>query len=117
MGVSGSSPLSPSIHSRQTRTPFAAASRQYNTTVPPYRCEVYIRPRADILDPQGDAVARALASLGFSGVGEVRIGRYVIVELEASSESAALSEAETMCQKLLANPVTEDFELHLKAGA
>lgn len=85
--------------------------------MPAFRCEVFIRPRADILDPQGDAVAKALSALGFQGVGEVRVGRYILFDLEAADAGAAQAEAGQMCQKLLANPVTEDFELNIKAGA
>jgi phosphoribosylformylglycinamidine synthase subunit PurS len=81
--------------------------------VPSYRCEVYIRPRADILDPQGDAVSRALQSLGFEGVTEVKVGRYILLRTEATSEAEARGAAESMCQKLLANPVTEDYDLQI----
>jgi len=54
-----------------------------------YRCEVYIRPRADILDPQGDAVNNALANLNFQGVSEVKVGKYLTLLLEAGGQSAA----------------------------
>ncbi len=64
-----------------------------------------IRPKAGILDPQGKAVERALPALGFEGVSEVRVGR--MVELEAE-EGADL---EALCEKLLANPLIEDYEV------
>ena len=75
-----------------------------------YRCEVYIRPRADILDPQGDAVLTALNNLSFSGVSEVRVGKYLVLTLEAESADAARELLGDMCAKLLANPITEDYE-------
>lgn len=81
-----------------------------------FRCEVYIRPRKDILDPQGDAVGRALADLGFTGTDDVRIGRYLTLSLSAADESAARASLEEMCRKLLANPVTEDYELKVSAA-
>jgi phosphoribosylformylglycinamidine synthase PurS subunit len=69
------------------------------------RARVLVRPKAGILDPQGQAVARALAALGFQGVGEVRIGRLIELELEDPSR---LGE---MCERLLCNPLIEDHEI------
>jgi phosphoribosylformylglycinamidine synthase subunit PurS len=69
------------------------------------RARVLIRPKDGILDPQGKAVERALPALGFDGVSEVRIGR--MVELEA--EDAA--DLEGLCEKLLANPLVEEYEI------
>ena len=76
-----------------------------------FRCAVHIVPRRGILDPQGKAVADALHSLGFAEVGDVRVGRHVVVETQADSADAAKARVVTMCEKLLANPVTEDFEI------
>ena len=70
-----------------------------------------IRPKEGILDPQGKAVTDALHSLGFPQVGDVRVGRYLVVETDASSVDQARAHARAMCEKLLANPVTEDFEI------
>lgn len=69
------------------------------------KARVLIRPKEGILDPQGKAVERALPALGFSGVRDVRIGR--LVELEADDAS----HLEDLCQKLLANPLIEDYEI------
>ena len=69
------------------------------------RARVLIRPKDGILDPQGKAVERALPALGFEGIGHVRVGR--MVELEAD-DPERLSE---LCEKLLANPLIEDFEI------
>ncbi len=72
---------------------------------------VHIVPRRGLLDPQGKAVADALHSLNFASVQEVQVGRYLVVALSADSADAAQAEVRRMCEQLLANPVTEDFEL------
>jgi phosphoribosylformylglycinamidine synthase subunit PurS len=77
------------------------------------RARVLIRPKAGILDPQGIAVERALPALGFSGVSGVHVGRMVELELDEPQQ------LEAMCEKLLANPLVEDYEVELlgEAGA
>ena len=69
------------------------------------RVRVLVRPKEGILDPQGQTVERALPALGFDGVSDVRIGR--LVELEVPD----IGEVEAMCEKLLANPLVEDYEV------
>jgi phosphoribosylformylglycinamidine synthase len=69
------------------------------------KARVLIRPKEGILDPQGQAVERALPALGFEGVSHVRIGRLVELEVE---DPARLEE---MCERLLANPLIEDYEV------
>jgi phosphoribosylformylglycinamidine synthase PurS subunit len=76
-----------------------------------FRVGVHITPRKGLLDPQGEAVAGALHSLGFNRVAGVHVGRYIVIETEAADAAAASSEVKSMCEKLLANPVTEDFEI------
>ena len=76
-----------------------------------YRIEIRIVPRRGILDPQGKAVADALHTLGFAEVTDARVGRHVVLDLRAPSEDAARDRARAMCEKLLANPVTEDFAI------
>ena len=76
-----------------------------------YRVAVHIVPRRGILDPQGKAVADALHTLGFAGVKDARIGRHVVLELDAADRTTADGAVREMCQRLLANPVTEDFEI------
>lgn len=71
---------------------------------------VLIRPKDGILDAQGKAVETALPALGFEGIGHVRIGR--IVELEAESTDRL----EELCEKLLANPLIEDYEIVTEAS-
>jgi phosphoribosylformylglycinamidine synthase len=69
------------------------------------RARVLVRPKEGILDPQGQAVERALAVLGFSGVGNVRVGRLIELDVEDPSQ---LPE---MCERLLANPLIEEYEV------
>lgn len=76
-----------------------------------YRVAVHIVPRRGILDPQGEAVAHALQSLGFDDVQGVRVGRHVIIDAKANDEAGARGAVSEMCHRLLANPVTEDFEI------
>jgi len=82
-----------------------------------YKVAVHITPRRGILDPQGRTVADALHTLGFGAVREVHIGRHVIVELDASDRETAEQSTRDMCEKLLANPVTEDYEIASIVGA
>jgi phosphoribosylformylglycinamidine synthase len=74
------------------------------------RARVLIRPKAGILDPQGEAVQRALPALGFDGVANVHVGRLVELDVEDSGR------LEEMCEKLLANPLVEDYEVQLLDG-
>jgi phosphoribosylformylglycinamidine synthase PurS subunit len=75
------------------------------------KAKVLIRPKEGILDPQGKAVERALPALGFDGVSNVRVGR--LVELEADDPA----ELDSLCEKLLANPLIEDYEIVLDGDA
>ena len=74
------------------------------------RLTVLIRPKAGILDPQGDAVQASLAHLGFA-VSAARVGRLVDLEIPAMDEVAARREVERMCAELLANPLIECYEV------
>lgn len=76
-----------------------------------FRVAVHITPRRGILDPQGKAVAGALHALGFAAVRDVHVGRHIVLELDAPDAEAATADARAMCERLLANPVTEDFEV------
>ena len=78
-----------------------------------FHVEVRVTPRAGLLDPQGKAIAGALHSLGFGGVAATRVGRLIVMDVEAADEAAARSAAEEMCRKLLANPVTEDYAIEV----
>ncbi|MBO9533508.1 MAG: phosphoribosylformylglycinamidine synthase subunit PurS, partial [Solirubrobacteraceae bacterium] len=69
---------------------------------------VLIRPKAGILDPQGEAVQRALPALGFDGASEVRVGRLVELEID---DQASSDELDQICEQLLANPLIEEYEI------
>ncbi len=74
-----------------------------------FRVAVHVLPRRGILDPQGKAVGDALRSLGFAGVADVHVGRHLVIDTTADSADAAKAAVKSMCDRLLANPVTEDF--------
>ncbi len=75
------------------------------------RYVVDVMPKPEILDPQGKAVHGALPRLGFAGVTDVRQGKRFEVELEGEASDALLEEVRQMAEKLLSNPVIEDFEV------
>lgn len=79
-----------------------------------YRVHVRVTPRDGLLDPQGQAVEHALAALGFGEVTSVRVGRAIELEIDAGSPADAEARARQMCDKLLANPVTEDYDLEVE---
>ncbi len=75
------------------------------------RVHVYLKPA--VLDPQGKAIGNALKGLGFAGVGEVRQGKLIELELAVSDAATARAQVEDMCQQLLANPVIEDYMIEI----
>ena len=78
------------------------------------KATVLVRPKAGILDPQGRAVERSLRQLGFP-VGEARVGRVIDVEVDAATAEEARTEVERMCERLLANPLIESYEIETEA--
>ena len=78
------------------------------------KATVLVRPKAGILDPQGQAVERSLRQLGFAVEG-ARIGRVIDLEVDAATVDEARSEAERMCERLLANPLIESYEIDVEA--
>jgi phosphoribosylformylglycinamidine synthase PurS subunit len=76
-----------------------------------FRVSVHIVPRKGLLDPQGKAVTDALHTLGFAAVGDVHVGRHLVIETDAADAKAAEAQVREMCTRLLANPVTEDYEI------
>ena len=77
------------------------------------RATVLVRPKAGILDPQGEAVESSLRQLGFP-VGQARIGRLVDLELDVADEPSARAQLERMCEQLLANPLIESYEIEVR---
>ena len=82
-----------------------------------FRVSVHIVPRKGLLDPQGKAVADALHSLGFHAVDEEHVGRHLVIDVKAADAKAAEASVRKMCTRLLANPVTEDFEVEAVRAA
>ena len=78
--------------------------------------KIYVSPRKGILDPQGRAAEGALKSLGFANLASVRVGRYIEVEINATSRAAAEDEVRKMCDQLLVNPLIEDYRFEVEGG-
>jgi phosphoribosylformylglycinamidine synthase len=79
-----------------------------------FRVHVRVMPRDGLLDPQGQAVEHALTALGFEEAAAVRVGRAIELDVAAESRAEAEARARQMCDKLLANPVTEDYLLQVE---
>ena len=77
------------------------------------KAKVHITLKNGVLDPQGRAIENALDHLGFEGVKSVRQGKYIELDLDASNRDQALHNVDTMCQKLLANTVIENYQVDL----
>ena len=82
-----------------------------------FRPEIRVTPRPGLLDPEGKAIQHALHSLDYEQVRDVRVGKLLYVNVEAASSEEAREGAEAMCRRLLANPVTEDFEIDVREAA
>ncbi len=78
------------------------------------KARVHITLRSGVLDPQGNAIAHALAALGFDGVNDVRQGKYIELDLADTDAGQAESRVKAMCEKLLANPVVENYTVDLQ---
>jgi len=78
------------------------------------KARVFVTLKNGVLDPQGKAIGHALAGLGFEGVGEVRQGKLIELELSERDEDIARDRVKAMCEKLLANTVIEKYEIELK---
>jgi phosphoribosylformylglycinamidine synthase len=77
------------------------------------KARVHVTLKPGVLDPQGEAVRHALGSLGFGGVGGVRIGKVIELDLEGADPAAAEAEVTAMCEKLLANTVIENYAVEI----
>ncbi|HZK90619.1 MAG TPA: phosphoribosylformylglycinamidine synthase subunit PurS [Stellaceae bacterium] len=78
------------------------------------KARVHVSLKAGVLDPQGKAIGNALAALGFSGIGEVRQGKLIEIEIDGNDPTAAREKVEAMCKELLANPVIENYAIELE---
>lgn len=79
-----------------------------------FLAKVYVTPKAAILDPQGKTVSSSLRSLGYDEVEDVRLGKYMVVSLEAPDAETAGARVAEMCQRLLANEVMEEFRFEIE---
>ena len=77
------------------------------------RARVHISLKPGVLDPQGKAIGNALNSLGFAGIGEVRLGKLIELELDDGDPAVARARVEEMCRQLLANPVIENYAIEI----
>jgi phosphoribosylformylglycinamidine synthase len=78
-----------------------------------YHVQIKVMPLKDLLDPQGKAVLGGLSNLGLTTIADVRVGKHITLDIEAETEAAAKQIATEACQKLLANPVMEFFEIEM----
>jgi phosphoribosylformylglycinamidine synthase PurS subunit len=78
------------------------------------KARVHVSLKSGVLDPQGKAIGNALASLGFTGIGEVRQGKLIEIEIADGDRASARATVEAMCKELLANPVIENYTIDLE---
>ena len=78
------------------------------------RARVHVRLKDGVLDPQGAAIGRALGQLGFAGVGEVRQGKMIELEIDDTDRAQAEARVRAMCERLLANPVIETYTITIE---
>jgi phosphoribosylformylglycinamidine synthase subunit PurS len=81
-----------------------------------YRVSVYVTPKAGVVDPQGAVVERALPALGHSGATNIRVGRYITLEVRGTDPERVRADVDDMCRRLLANPIIEDYRFDIAAG-
>lgn len=82
-----------------------------------WRAKVEVMPKAAVLDPQGKAVQGGLGSLGFAAVREVRVGKLIVLAVEAGSREEARAIALEACRKLLANPIIEEYAVTVEEAS
>ena len=80
------------------------------------KAKVYVTLKPGLLDAQGKTVKGAMDALGFKGVKEVRMGKYIEVDLNGAKAASARKEVERMCEKLLANPIIENYHVEIASG-
>lgn len=80
-----------------------------------FKAVVYVSFKDGVLDPQGSTIKRALGTLGYNGIADVRAGKFFEIALLAKDERAAQTEIEEICRKLLANPVIEKYRYEVRS--
>lgn len=81
-----------------------------------FRVSVYVTPKAGILDPQGATIERTLPALGFEGVKNIRVGRFITLDVEGNDADAVRKDVDDMCRRLLANLIIEDYRFEVTAS-
>jgi len=81
-----------------------------------YQAKIFVTLRPSVLDPAGTAVQSGLQHMGYDNVEQVRIGKYIELQLTAADEAMAKTQLDKICDQLLANPVIENYHFELKAG-
>ncbi len=79
-----------------------------------FEAEIYVSLKKTVVDPQGLAIKHALESLGYKGLQELRMGKLITIKLEAKDKQEIEKQIRGMCQKLLANPIIEDYNFRIK---
>ncbi|MEK6693208.1 MAG: phosphoribosylformylglycinamidine synthase subunit PurS [Nitrospirota bacterium] len=80
------------------------------------KAKVYVTLKKAVLDPQGKTIKQALEHLGFKGIEDIRLGKYMEIAFNGKSEAQAESDIKEMCEKLLANTVIEDYRFEIEKG-
>ena len=78
------------------------------------KARIVITPKKAVLDPQGKTVQNALAHMGYTGVGAVRVGKYLEIEIAGADKEAARKQIDDACRKILSNPVIEDYRFEIE---
>jgi phosphoribosylformylglycinamidine synthase PurS subunit len=78
------------------------------------RAKIVVTPKKAVLDPQGKTVQNALAHMGYAGIGAVRVGKYLEIEVTGTDKEAARKQLDEACHKILSNPVIEDYRLEIE---
>jgi phosphoribosylformylglycinamidine synthase subunit PurS len=78
------------------------------------KAKIIITPKKAVLDPQGKTVQQALAHMGYAGIGDVHVGKYLEIELKGPDPAAARTQIDEACHKFLSNPVIEDYRFEIE---
>jgi len=78
------------------------------------KAKIIISPKKAVLDPQGKTVQSALAHMGYTGIGDVHVGKYLEIELAGSDKESARKQIDEACHKILSNPVIEDYRFEIE---
>lgn len=80
-----------------------------------FKVSVYVTPKRGVVDPQGAVIERALPALGHSGASDIRVGRYITLQVDGSDPEKIEADVDDMCRRLLANPIIEDYRFEISS--